>query len=202
MPACANLVDPLSMRKPSAVAFRLRPSVLIWLIMIGLGALAAASEFTIKNVQTSLYEGVYRLDADILYQLSPEVEEALTNSVPLTIAIEMNVHRERALLWDENVHSLQQRFRLTYHALAQQYVVNNLNSNQLHSFPTRDAAMQFIGRIRDFPLLDRSLLDPAYDYQISLRAELDIESLPAPLRLVAYLSKDWRLTSDWYTVAL
>ena len=201
MPACTNLADEALLRQQTAGG-RPRSGTPLWLLLVGLSALAAAADFTISDAQTRLQQGVYLLDADIRYQLSPEVEEALSNSVPLTFTIEMQVHRDRALLWDETVHSLQQRFRLTYHALAQQYVVNNLNSNQLHSFPTRAAAMQFIGKIRDFPLLDKSLLDPTQSYQISLRAELDIESLPAPLRLVAYLSKQWRLVSDWYTVAL
>jgi hypothetical protein len=36
-------------------------------------------------------------------------------------------------------------------------------------------------------------------YEGALRARLDIEALPAPLRVFAYLSDDWRLTSEWYT---
>ena len=29
--------------------------------------------------------------------------------------------------------------------------------------------------------------------------QLDLYKLPGPLRLSAYLSSDWRLSSDWYS---
>ena len=77
--------------------------------------------------------------------------------------------------------------------------MNNLNSGERRGFPTRTAALRFMGRISDFPLLDRSLLLEDERYEGALRARLDLETLPAPLRLFAYLSEDWRLSSDWYT---
>lgn len=158
----------------------------------------AAGSFSVLSANTRLDRGIYLLDANLSYQLSPAVTEALQSSVPLTIQLDMEVRRDRSLMWDEVLASLQQRFRLTYHALARQYVVTNLNSDQLHSFPTQDAAFKYMGRIRDFPLLDRSLLKSSQRYVVALKVELDIESLPAPLRPHAYLSSDWRLASRWY----
>lgn len=180
----------------------MRTGYLLIVLLIFCMSVVWAVGLRIQNVDTRLSNGVYLLDANIDYQLSQTVEEALSNSVPLTFIVEMNVHRARSMLWDETIHNLQQRFRLTYHALARQYVVKNLNSNQLHSFPTQAAAIEFIGRIRDFPLLDSSLLDSSKRYLVSVRAELDIESLPTPLRLIAYVSGDWRLSSDWFTEVL
>ncbi len=171
-----------------------------WLLLLGLLILpgsGGADEFRIVNASTRQEQGVYLLSADIRYQLSPAARDALANSVPLTFALRMQVRRQRAWLWDVTVASLEQRFRLNYHALAQQYVVTNVNSDALDSFPTLEAAVEFMGKIRDFPLLDRSLLEPGQPYQVWLRAELDIESLPAPLRPLAYLSSAWRLNSNW-----
>ena len=34
-------------------------------------------------------------------------------------------------------------------------------------------------------------------YQVKMRTFLDIESLPAPMRPLAYISSDWQLDSDW-----
>jgi len=179
------------------VSLRLVYAVLLGLLLITPPAWTAG--FKITRASTRLEQALYVLDADIRYELSASVAEALNNSVPLTIQLDMQVHRDRGLLWDETVAALQQRFRITHHALAEQYVVANLNSDQLYSFPTREAAFNFIGRIRDFPLLDRSLLQAGQRYLVSLRVELDIEALPAPLRPQAYLSGDWRLSSNWYT---
>lgn len=173
------------------------PALLASLLLVTLAV--AAAGFRVIDAGTRLREGVYRLNATIDYDLSQAALDALQNGVPLTISLEMEVRRERKWMWDDTVASLQQRFRLEYHTLAQQYLVTNLNSGEYKSFPTRGSALEFLGRVRDFPLLDRSLLDPDEQYYVQLRATLDIESLPAPLRPLAYLSGDWRLTSEWYT---
>ena len=95
-----------------------------------------------------------------------------------------------------------QRYRLEYHALSGQYLLVNLNSSTRQSYPTLGMATDRIARIRDFPLLDRSLLQTKQLYYGELRIKLDIESLPAPLRPLAYISSDWWLSSEWYRWAL
>ncbi len=172
----------------------------LWVVLFAglLASTAWGAGFQVLNADTRLWQEVYLLDADIDYEFSEPSLEALESGVPLTLYLEMEVLLQREWLWDETVASLQQRFTLEYHALADQYVVTNLNSDELKSFPTRGTATAFLGRIEDFPLLDRSLVEPDQDYYGRLRVSLDIESLPAPLRPMAYLSGDWRLTSEWY----
>lgn len=164
---------------------------LLWTI----GCLAAG--FEVIDASTRLDGGVYRLNAQIEYRFSKAALEALQNGVPLTVEIEMEVRRRRSWVWDETVYALTQRFQLEYHALSQQYLVSNLNSGERRAFPTQTAALGFMGRIHDFPLLDRSLLIENERYEAALRVQLDIEALPAPLRLFAYLSDYWRLASEW-----
>ena len=173
-----------------------------WPLVLGLllflAPLAWATGFTVLSAGTQLDQNVYRLDAVIDYDLSTVAKEALNNGVPLTIQMQMQVLRTREWLWDETIADIQQRYRLEYHALARQYLVTNLNNGELNSFPSRESAIEFLGRVRDFPLLDNSLLKPGDNYYGRLRVRLDIEDLPAPLRPIAYLSTDWRLTSAWY----
>lgn len=161
-----------------------------------------AGGFKVLSADTYLSGGVYRLNARIQYEFSAPPLEALQNGVPLVIQLQMEVLRERDWLWDETIANLQQRFQIEYHALARQYVVTNLNSGELRSFPTWSTTTDFLGRIDDFPLLDSSLLNANENYYVSLRARLDIEALPAPLRPVAYLSQEWRLNSEWYRWSL
>lgn len=175
--------------------FGWRWSVLL-AVLLSWSALAAG--FQVIGADTRLAKGVYHLDARIEYDFSEATLDALRNGVPLTIQLQMEVLRRRDWVWDETVASLQQRFRLEYHALARQYLVTNLNSGELHSFPTQGTALEHLGRINGFPLLDKSLLQDGERYYARLRARLDIEALPAPLRLTAYLSRHWRLTSEWY----
>ena len=59
-------------------------------------------------------------------------------------------------------------------------------------------AVEALGTIADFPLLDAYLLEGEKHYMLYVRARLDIEALPSPLRPLAYLSSLWRLESEWY----
>ena len=173
-----------------------------WLALLAtllMAPIAWAAGFDVISASTRLEGGVYRLNAQIQYRFSEAAREALQNGVPLTIALEMEVRRRRLWVWDETVYALAQRFRLEYHTLSRQYLVSNLNSGERRAFPTREGALQHIGRITDFPMLDKGLLNPNERYQGALRARLDIDALPTPLRLFAYISDDWRLASEWYS---
>ncbi|HMR01865.1 MAG TPA: DUF4390 domain-containing protein [Candidatus Competibacter phosphatis] len=180
---------------------RLRARLLVLLALLVLLRVTdvQAAGFDVIEASTRLGDGVYRLNAQIEYSFSEPALDALQNGVPLTIELLMEVRRRRSWVWDETVYSLVQRFRLEYHALSRQYLVHNLNSGERRNFSTRLAALRFMGRIHEFPLLDRSLLAPDRRYEGALRAQLALDTLPTPLRLFAYLSEDWQLTSEWYT---
>lgn len=180
---------------------RLRARLLVLLALLVLLRVTdvQAAGFDVIEASTRLGDGVYRLNAQIEYSFSEPALDALQNGVPLTIELLMEVRRRRSWVWDETVYSLVQRFRLEYHALSRQYLVHNLNSGERRNFSTRPAALRFMGRIHEFPLLDRSLLASDRRYEGALRAQLALDTLPTPLRLFAYLSEDWQLTSEWYT---
>lgn len=161
-----------------------------------------AADFFITGVHTRLHENVYLLDAFIDYRFSDEALEALDNGVPLTFQVSIEIQRKRKWWLDADVADLQQRYRLQYHALSHQYLVQNLNSGAFYSFQSLAAARDAMGTLKDFPLLDKQLVAPNQDYEVLLHAELDIEALPSPLRPLAYITPAWRLNSDWFTWSL
>jgi hypothetical protein len=76
--------------------------------------------------------------------------------------------------------------------------VKNYSTGVQHSFLELDEALDYTGNIYDLPLIDANLLKPEQSYSVRMRADLDIESLPTPVRLWAYLGSDWSLKSDWH----
>jgi len=177
---------------------------LLWLagalLLTGLALAQPATDrgFQVLAAATRLVDGVYRLDARIRYRLSEPARQALRNGVALTIELEMEVRRPRRWLWPKTVARLHQRYRLAYHELARQYMITDLNSGLVRAFPTLTQALRHLGRLRGFPLLDYSLLETGPVYQARLRARLDLDALPTPLRLMGYFSAQWRLASPWY----
>jgi len=155
--------------------------------------------FVVLSASVKQVQRVYQLDTRVDYQFSQEVLEALDSGVPLTLSLHIEVVRERRYLWDEVIAQLEQRFQLQYHALTKQYLVRNLNADTQANYLTLTAALTALGNISGLPMLDTTLVEAGENYRVRLRARLDIEELPAPLRPVAYISPKWRLASEWYT---
>lgn len=155
--------------------------------------------FDIRHARTRLVEDVYLLDADIDFDFSDQALEAMENGVPITIILEMDIRRHRRHMWDENVARLEARYRIETLPLSKTYVIENLNSGQTRAYPSFEDMVVGLGTIRSFPLIDEHLVQADERYFLHTRVRLDIESLPAPLRPLAYLSSVWRLKSDWQT---
>lgn len=177
-----------------------RGLLLCWLCAFSIPALAA--DFRFNHVHSRLHEGVYLLDTDIEYHFTPEVLEALSNGVPITTQLSIEIQRERSWWPDQEIATLEQRYSLRYHALSHQYLLHNINSGAYYSYPSYPSALEAMGSIRDLPLLDNQLTEPDEHYLASMRVTLDIEALPSPLRPVAYITPAWRLRSEWYTWSL
>jgi hypothetical protein len=183
---------------------RIWPRPAAWLLLAGLWPAVAVTtghdgpRFAVASAAIRLVNEVYHLDARLELVLGQEVVEALESGVPLTFEMQIEILQQRALLWDSTVATLSQRHVLVYRALSDQYLVTNLNTKQQRSYPSRRAALADLAELDDFPMLDRRLLKVGAAYVVRLRTRLDIESLPLPLRPVAYLSSAWDLTSEWH----
>ena len=156
-------------------------------------------DITVLAVQYAWIGNVYEIDTQVNLELSPQVLEALNKGVPVILALDIAVERERGYWWNERVANLEQRYQLRYHALTSQYMVTNLNTGAQRNLPSLDAALIALGQIDDVPVLDRQLLDPDEAYFAKLRVRVDVSALPAPLRLWSYVRSGWRLSSEWYT---
>ena len=161
--------------------------------------LTHAAGIEVRRAETRVVNDVYLLDADVDFRFSDDALEALDNGVTLTVVMDMQVIRTRAMMWDERVARVVSRRELRVHPLSNNYILNNLNAGSVRTFRSLEAATSALGTLRNFPMLDAHLLQQDQSYSVRLRARLDIEALPAPLRPLAYLSSRWRLKSAWYT---
>lgn len=161
-----------------------------------------AENFVITHAQTAPAESIVVLDAGLRLDLADEVLEALKNGVPITVLLKMEVEQLRDYVWNKNIATLEQRYILQYHALSEQYIVRNLNSEEQNNYRSLISALNGLGEVKSLPVIDRQLLDANEKYQLRLRAEIDINALPSPLRPVAWLSSDWRQGSDWFVCEL
>ena len=175
-------------------------------VLLGLlgSALVAAQDagIEIRSASTRLDEGVWYLSADIGYALNRDTLEALQNGISLTFQTQMELTRSRRFLPDETIAELSQDFELSWQPLSRGYLVRNKNSGAQRTHPTLFAALKDLGTLADLPLIDAALISEGEEYEIRLRAMLDRQQLPGPLRMLAFWDDGYALESAWYGLNL
>jgi len=175
---------------------------LLPLLFFAVPALAAAPGITIEWVSLRAEKNLFLMEGETRYNFSDEALEALSSGVPLNFMIEIEVRQLRNYFWDTTVAEARENLRLEHHALTDQYLVVNLNTDTQRSFRTIEDAARVLGRVEQIPIIEKQFLDPKASYQVRIRVRLDTESLPPPLRLVAHFSSQWWLSSPWYELEL
>jgi hypothetical protein len=172
------------------------------LACIGFGyapASLAQDRFDIRSAYIERAEGVYQLNATLSFDIGEGARAAVRDGAPFTLHLEIVVRRQRSYWLDETVATLDQSYELVYHALSDRYLVRNVNSGEQVSYATLDAALDSLRVITNLPILDQALIRPERRHEISLRASLDVRTMPDTLRFILFWSDDWRQRSEWYT---
>ena len=170
------------------------------LVALTLAEPGMADGLKITGIQARLGPERLLLRGNIDVALTPKVEEALNNGIPLDFVLEVRLHRRRALIWDETTRSWSARRELRYHALSGQYLVTRSGAQPAParaSFQSLAEALTAAGVLDESLALEPPLADGDGDYRVGVRVHLDIEALPPVLRPVAYTSRAWDLNSGW-----
>jgi hypothetical protein len=154
--------------------------------------------FEVRSAATRMIGGVHTLDARLQLVLSSDALAALSSGVPLTIELQLEVIRVRRFVWDDAAAELALRYELEYRPLSQRYIVRNRNSGDQDSFATLYSALNNLGRVQGLPVIDDALLEYDKSYRVRLRAMLNTQQYPAPLRLLFFWRDQWQLQSEWF----
>jgi len=154
--------------------------------------------FKVTEIGTEKGDEAYLLNAKMAINLSSGPREALENGVPLVFELQIQTLEKHTWLWDSVVAEYKQARQVQLHALSRTYLVKDLATGAQHSYPTLDEALQAAGFVHNYPVLDYALMRNDESYSVRLRGSLDIEALPTPVRLLAYISSTWDMDSEWY----
>jgi hypothetical protein len=197
--AQARLTGAFALRTATGSS-RYRIIVLLLSVICSLPAEVSAGHpgaIKLEDAHTWRSGGNDYLEAQFSIELSSGAEEAVKNAVPLLFELQVQVVETHAWLWDSVDIEITERRSLEYHALSRSYQVKDLNAGTQGNYRRLDDALRAAGKIRNLLLSDRSL-DQGPDYSIRVRGSLDVESLPTPVQLLAYVSSEWNMVSKWY----
>lgn len=134
--------------------------------------------------------------------LSAPVLEALHNGVPVALLLEARLERKRPWGWPELHGAEERRYVITYHSLSDQYLVSEGEQSSPRAFPSRAAVLVALESPEPWPLALPEDGEGDSPWRAAVRVRLDLDALPAPLRLVALFSPGWRIGSAWHRETL
>ncbi len=167
------------------------------LMVLGLFTTTVSAEgIKIKSFELERVDNDWLLNATFQIELSPGLEDAVQKGVVLYFQTEFDLTRSRWYWFDEKPAIVQRQTRLSYQPLTQQYRI--ASEGFTFSAKSMSEALQAVGSIGGWRVIDGSQLDSNKSYTASMRMTLDLSKLPKPFQVNALNNRDWNVSSDWY----
>lgn len=162
----------------------------------------AKTSLIIRDGELRLGGNVYELDTSLVIELDDAARKALEGGLTMRLDYEIAISRIRNYLPDDGIATLVQSYELNYHALSQRYLLRNLNTSEQFDFGSLEAALDKLSVIRNLPVIDSNLLPTRENYDVRVRAVLDMGGTPAALKWLLFWTEDWGASSRWYSWTL
>ena len=157
------------------------------------GPAVSAGDFRVDHITPRFEGGLLLVNAQLSYRLSDKADQALSNGLPLIIRQNLRVERKRRWWFNAVVVTHQRDYRIQFHALSRRYVLTRLQTGASRSFRDREALLNALGRVEDWPVVQASEIQALGPIQLRLRTKLARDELPRALRMAAWLDADWQL---------
>ena len=176
---------------------RIKQFIFLFLMALGIFSTAVSAEgIKIKSFELEKVDNDWLLSTTFQIELSPGLEDAVQKGVVLYFQTEFDLTRSRWYWFDEKSVLVQRQTRLSYQPLTQQYRI--ASEGFTFSAKTMSEALQAVGSVGGWRVIDNAQLDPNRPYTASLRMTLDLSKLPKPFQVNALNNRDWNVSSDWY----
>ena len=169
--------------------------LLLFALALAVGASAYADEIIVRDANLRATDEGLVLNAEFSFQITPRLEEAVENGVPLYFELEFELSRPRWYWFDQQTVAKRMQVRLSYHALSRQYRLSTGLLQQ--SFGTLEEALDVLRRLRNWLVVDRTVTLADATYEAAVRMRLDTTLLPKPFQLSALTNREWNLESQW-----
>ncbi|QWE04482.1 DUF4390 domain-containing protein [Polynucleobacter sp. JS-JIR-II-50] len=176
---------------------RIKQFLFLFLMVLGIFSTTVSAEgIKIKSFELERVDSDWLLNATFQIELSPGLEDAVQKGVVLYFQTEFDLMRSRWYWFDEKSVLVQRQTRLSYQPLTQQYRI--ASEGFTFSAKTMSEALQAVGSIGGWRVIDGAQLDSSKSYTASMRMSLDLSKLPKPFQVNALNNREWNVSSDWY----
>jgi len=160
--------------------------------------LPSESGIFIQRAQLDAKETRQVVTADNEYRFPQVALRALDEGIPLTFRVKLRIERIRSWGWSETLVQDERTIQLRYEPLAKSFQVSDLGSGAALHYASLASVLDTLSHLRGWSIPTLPAPEGSEQREATLCFEFDVESLPLPLRLVAYLSPDWNMETPPY----
>ena len=182
-------------------------SLLIWFLPLSLllasllvagSARAQNSNANVNAMQLSRSETELFLNAQIAFEMSPIVQDALTKGVPLIFTAEAEITRDRWYWYDKTITIASRVMRLSYQPLTRRWRVNvgTGGVSLPQYFESLNDALASIKRFNRWRVADLAEIDPTTAHTIQFKFKLDLSELPRPFQIGLIGNNEWLIETN------
>ena len=138
--------------------------------------------------------------AQLQFEISSAVEEALLKGVPVYFRAEAEVLKERWYWYDKSLVSASRQYKLAFQPLTRRWRLSAGTGSGAgagqglalsQSFDSLPAALASVKRIVRWRIAAASDLDASVKYRLDFRFQLDVSQLPRPFQIGVLGHSDW-----------
>ncbi len=137
----------------------------------------------------------YKVQANIKYQLSDYLQEALLNGVTLKANLEFYYYQPDNWFWNKKELLAKIHFQLKYHPLSRHYLLSRNDTDEHWNFGNLPATLRQMGEIRNYKLPQLEPRSKDDNHYVVAIASFEPASIDLPLRLQSLLSDEYSLVS-------
>ena len=161
------------------------------------GQEAAVSDFTVTNSESHVL--LYMTVTD---WMTEEIEAAIHNGIPITLAFYIDLFATRTKWPDKKIKEYEFNHIIEYDSLKKEYIIHrneNGNSKITASF---EEALKLMSEINGYKVLPLDELDPQTSYNLRAKAKMTRETMPLYFHYLIPFSSPWEFETKWYKLTL
>ena len=161
-----------------------------------LASTATTADFKIVGGGAQITNRHLSSHAKLSLSLDPRSATAVVNGIPITICIDLELVQNKLWPWSTTFLEWRYPVKLGYHPLSRRFTVTDQRKKSTVVFHTLGEALRQLDRFNVIEILPAAIAKQK-NLVVRIRARIDTESLPAPLRLMSVLLPPWNQQSQW-----
>jgi hypothetical protein len=172
------------------------------LLALGTAVLAEVPPAEVTQLRLERSDEGILLSANVKFELSPVIEDALDKGIPMFFVAEAVLFRDRWYWYDKEVAMAARHMRLSYQPLTRRWrlivsaaPIGNSGLALGQTFDTREEALAVVQRISHWKIAEIADIDRDARYNVDFRFRLDVSQLPRPFQIGAVGQSEWNIAA-------